>query len=224
MGRDGWTQQRHPIRSRKPNELCCREWSSKLCYCLSFWDTDFNSIETHYKVKGTCFHCSIKRYKSHLNSFQKLFFPCLCWRPPLCCESDVARFASRTPSAVWLGPKRGTRWHFQHKHIITSSALPVHSLLAQPVSQGAGTELWCQSGFSCAALQGHDPHNQMEPALHTHTHTHIHTHTHTHVNHVMCNFTKHTNKDHSFVSFQICQPNIDFCTAFANSLCPFCQM
>lgn len=46
-----------------------------------------------------------------------------------------------------------------------------------------------------------------------------HTYTHTHINHIMCHFSKHTNRDRSFVRFLICRPNIDFCAALANSLC-----
>lgn len=91
-----------------------------------------------------------------------------------------------------------------HDHVFS---LPDRSLLAQPVSQGTETELWCQSGFSCAALRGRDPHSQMEPALHSHRD----------INHLMCNFMKHTEIVHLFL---ICQPNIALCAASANSLSP----
>lgn len=38
---------------------------------------------------------------------------------------------------AWMA--RGTKWHFQHKHIIMCADLSVRPLLAQPVGQGAGT-------------------------------------------------------------------------------------
>ncbi|MEQ2254170.1 hypothetical protein ILYODFUR_000904 [Ilyodon furcidens] len=42
-----------------------------------------------------------------------------------------------------------------------SEARPIR--LAQSVSRGTETELWCQSGFSRAALQRHDSFSQMDP-------------------------------------------------------------
>lgn len=46
----------------------------KAFYCLSFWDTDFKSVETHYKLKGRCFHCSIKWFKSEEKPLPKALF------------------------------------------------------------------------------------------------------------------------------------------------------
>lgn len=105
------------------------------------------------------------------NALQKLFFflfpSRLCRRPLLHCESAAGRFSSRTQVLFGLD-KKGHEVAFPtqtHDHVCS---LPVCSLLAQPVSQGTGTELWCQSAFSCASQWGLDPHGQMELASHVH--------------------------------------------------------
>ena len=81
--------------------------------CLSFWDTDFNSVETHYEVKGRRFHRSVKCVKSERKTLSCVFADVLTFT----CESDGGRFTSRTKHCLaWK--KRGVRWHFQHKHMI----------------------------------------------------------------------------------------------------------
>lgn len=77
--------------------------------------------------------------------------------------------------------------------------LPVRSLLAQPVSQGTGTVLGCQSGLRWAAPPGNDPKRPDEASF------------------------MHTNRDCSFVRIQIPRPNIDFGGASAVFLCLRCK-
>lgn len=187
--------------------------AQSLCFCLSFWDTDFISTETLYKLKRrrSCRSIQCFNSKSSKKKNPKRF---------LCVFVDVLSITVKVMLAdshhvprhclAWIA--RGTRWHFQHKHTIMYRAPPVCSLLAQPVSQSTGTELWWQFGFSCAFLQGHNPDSQIEPVLHAHT------------DHIICHFTKHADKYCSFVCFLICQPNIDRCTDLAKLCCPFCQM
>lgn len=105
-------------------------------------------------------------------------------------------------SAVWLGQKGESEVVFPtqtHDHVLD---LPVHSLLAQTVSQGTDIELWCQSGCSSASLQGHDLHSQMEPAFLKRTHIQIKP--------IMCRFSEHTNKRYLSVHFLNSLHDIDF--------------
>ncbi len=132
-----------------------------------------NSFETHYEVKVRRFQCCIKCFISNLNKKQwlKALFSYVFANVLSSSVKVMLADSHHVPKNCLAWIVRSTRWHFQHKHMIMCSALPVRSLLAQPVSQGTGTQLWCQSGLSCASLQGHDPCRQMEAALHSHTHT-----------------------------------------------------
>lgn len=107
--------------------------------------------------------------------------PPLCRCPLLHCESVAGRFASHTQVLFGLD-REGHKVAFPTQTHDRVCVLPVLFLLAQPVSQGTRTELWCQAGFSCASPRGHDPHSQMQAALHTHMRAH------THVNHIMSHF------------------------------------
>lgn len=65
-------------------------------------------------------------------------------------------FTSRTECCLaWI--KKGYRVAFPTQTHNGVFSLPVCSVLAQAVSRGAGTELWCQLGFSCVSI-----HSQME--------------------------------------------------------------
>lgn len=89
--------------------------------------------ETHYKVKGRCSQCSI--WCSASNPSRK--------KKPKAFKVSLSMSSPSPPKLAdpHHAPKhrlariaRGTKWHFQHKHMIMCADLSVRLLLAQPVS------------------------------------------------------------------------------------------
>lgn len=92
-----------------------------------------STLETHYEVNGRCSQCSIWCYASNLSTKKKpkAFKVSLCMSSPSPPKLADSHHVPKNPLA-WIA--RGTKWHFQHKHMIMCADLSVRLLLAQPVS------------------------------------------------------------------------------------------